>query len=709
MSQAQPTKEEKERFSELVTLLEHHGWRYHVLDDPELSDAEYDALFRELVVLEEKYPELQSSHSPTARVGGRVLSSLPTMRHASRMYSLDNAFGLSEWNEFTQRLLRVLPTYTSRDLAFWMEPKMDGLAMELIYEQGILTMALTRGDGETGEVVTENMRTVRSIPLRLKGENIPLRVEVRGEVVMTKKDFLALNQTQEKKGQKTFANARNAAAGSVRQLDSSVAASRPLSFVAYGIGEVEWGGENPWKTQQVIIQGLASLGFLTAPEATRCPSAEEAGAWFERLASIRDTFPFELDGGVAKLDDLALQEKAGFTSRAPRWAIAWKFAAMQAQTRLEDIIISVGRTGVLTPVAILAPVNVGGVTVSRATLHNEDEVRNKELLIGDTVIIQRAGDVIPEVVQPVKEKRTGAEREFVFPSTCPECQSHVHREQGESAWRCINRLCPAIRRESIKHFVSKAGLDIKGVGAKWIEQFVELEMVKSPADLFRLTKERLLGLDRMGETLAEKFIDAFTEIRSTATLPRFICALGIRHVGEQTAKALARKFGSIEEIANATEGELQKISDIGPEVALAICEFFEEEGNKRLLAELKELGLSPTMGKSLPRSSNTQTEQRGLSQQLQLFTAQDESTSDNVSTDLPLAGKSFLFTGTLSMARSKAQAMAEDAGADIIGSVSKKLDYLVAGEKAGSKLTKAQALGVTILTEEAFLEMLNVK
>ena len=716
------------RIEELRKLLEYHGWRYHVLDDPQISDAEYDGLFRELLVLEERHPELRTADSPSVRVGGAVLGELPTRPHSLRMYSLDNVFSMDEWRDFVQKMLRLLPERTESDLAFWMEPKMDGLAMELVYQGGVLAYALTRGDGEQGEVVTENMRTVRNVPLRLRTEAgegaLPELIEVRGEVLMTKKDFAALNARQAAAGGKTFANPRNAAAGSVRQLDSSIAASRPLRFIAYGVGRVEWPGRvgaSPWKTQQEAMLGVAELGFSIAPEAGLCLSVQAVEDWYHSLARKREDFPFELDGAVAKLNDLSLQEDLGFTARAPRFAVAFKFAAMQAETRLEDIHIQVGRTGVLTPVAVLRPVSVGGVMVARATLHNEDEIRAKDLRIGDTVIIQRAGDVIPEVVAPVREKRDGTEREFIFPEICPECGNHVHRAEGEAAWRCVNRACPAVRRESIKYFVSKSGLDIQGIGGRWVEQLIDLGLVASPPDLFRLTEETLRGLDRMGEKSAANFIQALAAARKQATLPRLLCALGIRHVGEQTAKALARTFGSLDALAGASEEDLMRVPDVGPEVASSIAVFFMEQGNKALLAELKELGIWPI----LPLQQSGNARDRGASRVsplaqnslLSLLSSpQDGATHDGQSPELadragaslPLEGKTLLFTGTLSsMGRSEAKRLAEEAGADVLSGVSKKLDFLVAGEDPGSKVTKAGELGIHILTEQEFLRLIG--
>lgn len=669
-----------QRSAELRDILAYHSWRYHVQDEPEISDAEYDALFRELTRLEEEYPDLITPDSPTQKVGGAVSKALPNQEHALRMYSLDNVFDNEEWLDYTQKVARLLPGYTTEDLAFWVEPKMDGLAMELIYENGVLVTALTRGDGQKGEVVTANMRTVKNLPLRLKSAGPqPSILEVRGEVVITRAEFAALNEAQQQKEAKIFANPRNAAAGSVRQLDSAITASRPLRFMAYGIGRAVFPGAAPWQSQQEIIQTLAAYGFAVAPGAKLCPHPADVAAFYSHLSDHRQELAFDIDGVVAKLNRLDWQEELGFTAHAPRWAIAMKFPAQQARTRLLDIQIQVGRTGVLTPRAVLDPVTVGGVVVSYATLHNEDEIRAKDVRIGDLVVVQRAGDVIPEIVGPVLEERQGGERIFEFPEKCPECGHPAHREPGEAAWRCLNKLCPAVRKQTVIYFVSKAGLDIQGIGEKWIIMLMDRGLVKTPADLFKLRKEQLMQLDRMGEKLAENFLQALEGARRSAELRRLISALGIRHVGSQTARALAGKYRNLDELEAASLEELQQIPDIGPEVASSILEFFQDEGNRQLLAELRELGLWPQQ--ELPEAV---TAPAGA-----------------------LAGKTLLFTGTLSLGRDQAKQLAEEAGARVVGSVSKNVDYLVAGEAAGSKLTKAQALGVAVIDESAFMELLK--
>ena len=660
----------------LRELLEYHAHRYYVLDDPEISDAEYDRFFRELLNLETRYPVLHDAVSPTQRVGGTVLSNLENRNHRLRMYSLDNVFSPKDMDDFVDRMVRILPEISREDIAFWVDPKMDGLAMELIYENGVFTTAITRGDGAVGEVVTESMRTVKNIPLRLKGNNIPDYIEVRGEVVITRREFEILNVRQLENGMRPFANPRNAAAGSVRQLDSRIAAMRPLRFMAYGVGIVDSIPGGSWATYEKLMFHLKRMGFATAPNARLCRNAKTVQDAFIELEKKRSSLPFEIDGVVAKVNTISLHTTLGYTARAPRWAVALKFPAIQAETILKSISIQVGRTGVLTPVANLEPVQVGGVTVSRATLHNEDEIAAKDLREGDTVVVQRAGDVIPVVVRPVLEKRPAGAKPFVFPTGCPVCHEHTYRVEGEAAWRCLNHLCPAVIRESIKFFVSKSGLDIQGIGNRWIEEFVDRGLVKTFADLFRLKRNDLLSLDRTGEKLTDNFLVALETARTRSTLPQLIASLGIRHVGEQTAKVLALRFRSMDALAKAGYDVLQTVPDVGPEVAESIRQYFGAPGNKVLLNELQAIGLWPVMEEQSPVKGN------GL-----------------------LMGKSILFTGTLSMPRSRAEKMAEDAGARIVSSVSRKLDYLVTGESPGSKLRKAEELGVTVLNEQAFLSL----
>lgn len=673
----------EQRAAALRAELAEHNRLYHTLDAPRITDEQYDALFAELVALEQEFPSVVTPDSPTKRVGGAVLSFLKTQRHRQRMYGLDNVFSEEDWLAFAQRAARQLPEATPAELnTWWADPKLDGLAVELIYENGLFVAALTRGDGEEGELVTEAVRTMRSVPLSLhidpaKAQPCPRLLEVRGEVLLFRKDFAALNQRQEALNQKTFANPRNAAAGSLRQLDTSVTAKRNLRFLAYGLGAVDF-GENPvpWATHSAAMAQLTAYGFATPPGGRQCHDLAEATAYYAELGAQRESLPFEIDGAVYKLDNLEVQQALGFTARAPRFAVAWKFAATKAQTVLTGISIQVGRTGVLTPVAELEPVAVGGVMVSSATLHNEDEINARDLRVGDTVLVQRAGDVIPQVVEPVLSLRPAEAVPYVFPHVCPVCGFEASRLPGEAAWRCVNVSCPAVLLRSITHFVSKAGLDIQGVGQKWIEALVRAGRVHSPADLFTLTVDELLGFERMGEVLAEKFVQAFDEARHSATLPRFIAALGIRQVGEQTAKTLAENFANLDLLAAATPGELQDLNDVGPEVAGSIREFFDSPSNQELLARFKTLGLWPTYSHTPLHSG-------------------------------PLFGKSVLFTGTLTRPRPEFQNLAEKAGAKIASSVSKNLSYLVVGENPGSKLKKAEDLGIEVLDEATFLALVQ--
>lgn len=721
------------RMKNIEVLLEEYNRSYYVLDTPTVSDAEYDALFTELRTLEAAHPELVSPTSPTRHVGGEVRSDLEPREHSLRLYSLDNAFGNDEFMEFVEKLRRteaLKKLHGRATLDFWLELKMDGLAMELIYEQGKLVRAITRGDGVTGEDVTHNMRTVRNIPQQLSPVNgiVPALLEVRGEVIINKADFATLNARQREKNTKLFANPRNAAAGSVRQLDSRIAAERPLRFIAYGVGKVampqapkkdtesstktgKQGAKTTqamlwdlpqtapqksvpaaetneftdttasvWATQEETMQAVRAFGFEISPHARLVHSAQEVCDAFDHLATERAELAFDIDGLVVKINDCAVQNALGFTARAPRFAIAVKFPAHQSQTRLRAIHIQLGRTGVLTPVAELEPVQVAGVVVSRATLHNEDEIAAKELLVGDMVVVQRAGDVIPEIVRPIKELRTGVETPFSFPELCPECGKPVVRKKDEAAWRCINAQCPAKQRQGIIHFVSKAGLDIDGLGTKWVEQLVEIGVVKTPADLFTLTRDALFQLERMGEKLADNMLSTLDDAKNEATLLRLICALGIRHVGEQTAKTLADAFLSLDALRAASLEELQKLPDIGPTVAESLQDYFADEENIQLIERLRDVGIDPKQKKNDELQA-----QQGV-----------------------FSGKNMLFTGTLQrMGRSQAQKLAEKAGAHIAGSVSKTLNFLVAGEKAGSKLPKAEALGIQILDEEQFFAMLE--
>ena len=683
-SGASPSAPAAERIAFLSRELERHNRLYHQLDAPEITDEAYDALYRELVELEKAHPELRLPDSPTLRVGGAVLAYLDTKKHRRRMYGLDNVFSADEWEAFVQRAERALPEAGPDVMsAWWADPKLDGLACELTYENGVLTQALTRGDGEVGEVVTEAMRTVRGLPLRLEGP-VPALIEVRGEVLMFRREFELLNERQAALGQKLFANPRNAAAGSLRQLDTAVTASRRLRFLAYSLGEVREGDEPQaasalWKKHSDLMDALRGWGFETPPEGRLCASATEARAFMEAMEQRRDDLPFEIDGVVFKLDDLEAQEALGFTARAPRFAAAWKFTARKAVTKLKKISIQVGRTGVLTPVAELEPVSLGGVIVQRATLHNEDEIQRLGVREGDMVVIQRAGDVIPDVLGPVLEQRPEGLAPFEFPRPCPVCGSPARRLEGEAAWRCVNVACPAVVSRSIVHFVSKAGLDVDGVGARWVEALIESGRVKTPSDLFTVTQEELMGYERMGEISAGNFVLALDEARRKAPLMRFIAALGIRQVGEQTARTLAERFRDMDELSHASAEALMALPDIGPEVARCIRAFFENPQNLEELERFRALGLWPTGG---PREEGEAAP--GL-----------------------LEGKRLLFTGTLSQPRDHYRRLAEAAGANVASSVSKKLDALIVGADPGSKLDKALALGVRVLDEEEFSALLK--
>lgn len=671
---AEPSEEQRLLAKRLAAEIEEHNYRYHTLDEPRIADAAFDELFRQLKELEERYPSLRAEDSPTRRVGGEVLGKLEQRRHNLRMYGLDNVFGVDEWREWARKMQRALPEAPT---IFWCDPKLDGLAVELAYHEGTLVRALTRGDGETGEVVTAAARTIRNVPMRLRGQGFPEFLEVRGEILIRKKDFAKLNAGQDAEGLKPFANARNAAAGAVRQLDTGVAASRPLRFLAYGVGEVR--PATPWRFYHELMDSLGQWGFAVPPGGRLCSSVAEVEEYAESVRRQRDAYPMEIDGVVIKQDNLEAQTALGFTARAPRFAVAFKFPAQQARTRLLDIAIQVGRTGVLTPVAVLAPVSVGGVTVERATLHNEDELAAKDVRIGDTVIVQRAGDVIPEVVGPVLEARQADAVPYVFPRVCPVCGHAARREAGQAAWRCGNPVCPAKSLQRIKHFVSKAGLDIQGIGGKRIEQLVRSGRVRSVADLFALRMEDMLKFERMGEVLAQKFVDAFAQARASATLARLIAALGIPMVGEQTARLLAKHFKDLDDLSRAGEEVLTALPDVGPKVAASIRTYFTDTENKTLIERFKEIGLWPTR----PNLAETKS---GAS---------------------ILYRKTFLFTGALSIPRSKARKMVLDAGGEVLGGISSRLDYLVAGEKPGGKLAEAQSRGVAVLDEAAFLGLLG--
>lgn len=669
--------------------LQHHNNMYHTLDTSAISDEYYDALFRELFELEENNPHLISENSPTRRIGGELLQGLESHAHRLRMYGLDNVFSREEYEAFLNRSQNYLKKEVNERVLsslniekWWADPKLDGVAAEIIYENGELIMSLTRGDGETGEVITSAIQTIRNVPQHL-GYGLPFsRLEVRGEVLMLKKDFDVLNAKQRENGQKLFANPRNAAAGSLRQLDTRITAQRHLLFITYGVGQVlvpgaeDEHGLSLWATQESLIKALNGYGFATSEESRVCEDITQAHNIYSKLESTRDNLLHEIDGVVYKMNDRKAQYFLAHTARAPRFAVAWKFASRKAQTLLHAISIQVGRTGVLTPVAELEPVALGGVMVNRASLHNEDEIISMDIREGDTVIVQRAGDVIPHILGIVPEHRPSNAVPYVFPSTCPKCHSVVTRLKDEVAWRCVNISCPAVLFQSITHFVSKAGLDVMGVGKKWIEKLVGTGRIQNPVDLFSITTQELLCFEGMGMVSAKNFVNSLEEAKSSATLHKFIAAIGIRHVGDQTAKTLAQTFTNMDELSKATSETLITLPDIGPEVAGTLCAFFALESNRAMLSRLKELGLDP------------QTSKKEITEGI-------------------LIGKTFLFTGTLSQPRQYFETLVEEAGGKLLSSISKNLTYLVVGEKAGGKLAKAEKLGVIILDENALLNLLG--
>jgi DNA ligase (NAD+) len=646
--------------------LRHHEYLYHVLDAPEITDTEYDAMLRELKGLEAEHPELVTPDSPTQRVGAKPREGFVKVRHSSPMLSLDNALGEAELREFDRRVRGLLG---DEEYAYVAELKLDGLSMAVHYREGKLVQALTRGDGEVGEEVTENARTIRSVPLKVRERHGDW--EVRGEVVLTKKAFEALNAECDAAGVRRFANPRNAAAGALRVLDPTVTASRKLEYFTYFLFE---NGKQACATQWEALETLRELGFKVSLHRKRCAGIEELAEFCKDWEAKRDSLPFEIDGVVAKVDSVAQQGRLGWTAKAPRWAIAYKFAARQAETIVEDIIVSVGRTGVLTPGAVLRPVIVGGVTVSLSTLHNEDEIARLGVEIGDTVLVERAGDVIPKVVRVVK--RGENRRPFHMPKTCPACGSHVARAEGEAATRCINTNCPARLKESVLHFAARGVMDIDGLGDALVDQLVDQKLIANVADLYRLTQEQLVGLERMGKKSAEKLL-ANIEASRQQPLPRSLNGLGIPFVGERTAQFLAETFGDLDAIASAGEDELQKAGEVGPKVAHSIRGFFEEQRNRDLVKRLREERLPFTY--AAPKRSGG-----------------------------ALAGLTFVITGTLpSLSREEAKERIEAAGGKVAGSVSRKTNYVLAGEEAGSKLTKARELGVEVIDEAALVHMIE--
>ncbi|HGF7528987.1 TPA: NAD-dependent DNA ligase LigA [Vibrio cholerae] len=664
-----------QRLTELRKTLHEHGVRYYVEDAPTIPDAEYDRLMRELLKLEAAHPELMSSDSPSLRVGGRPLDAFESVVHEIPMLSLDNAFDDSELESFYRRMTDRIPAV--QHSAFCCEPKLDGLAVSLLYENGVLTRAATRGDGTTGENITENVRTIKSIPLRLQGADFPTCLEVRGEVFMPKAGFEALNARALKKGEKQFVNPRNAAAGSLRQLDSKITAQRPLAFYAYSVGVIE-GGELATSHYQRFLQ-LKGWGLPICPETKLVTSLAEVKAFYQDILQRRQSLAYEIDGVVIKVDDIQLQERLGFVARAPRWAIAYKFPAQEELTLLNDVEFQVGRTGAITPVAKLEPVFVGGVTVSNATLHNADEIERLGVMVGDTVVIRRAGDVIPQIVSVVLERRPENAKPIVFPTRCPVCQSDVERVEGEAVARCSGGLiCQAQRKEALKHFVSRKAMDVEGLGDKVIEQLVDREMVSTPADLFRLRAGELTILERMGPKSAQNVIDALNKAKQT-TLPKFLYALGIREVGEATALNLAQHFLSLEAIQQASLEQFIEVPDVGVVVASHLQAFFAQDRNQQVINELLEQGITwPAL------------------------------TAAPVAVDSALAGKIVVLTGSFTqLSRNDAKAALQALGAKVTGSVSKNTDMVFAGEAAGSKLAKAAELGIQVFDEQALIEFLK--
>jgi DNA ligase (NAD+) len=667
---SKPDETALKRAESLRKQINHHNYRYFVLDDPEISDAAYDRLMQELLELESKFPELATPDSPSARVGSAPLEKFETISHAVPMLSLDKGFDPSDIIAFDQRIKRALKSNES--VLYTVEPKVDGVAVELVYKNGVLESGSTRGDGYTGELITPNVKTIASVPLRLahtKETSVPQLLEVRGEVFMETSDFQELNDRRTQSDLPLFANPRNAAAGSLRQLDSKVTAERPLRIFVYGIGRVE-GVELSGHCQALDL--LKKFGF-PVNSLVRCRiKAEQAVDFYRELDAMRADLSYEIDGLVVKVDSYKLQHQLGATSRSPRWAVAIKFAAVQEQTKVTDIIVQVGRTGALTPVAVLDPVNIGGVTVSRATLHNEDEVAKKDVRIGDMVLVQRAGDVIPEIVKVIDSRRTGSEKPFKMPLSCPVCGAKAVRLEGEAATRCINRNCPAQLKGNIRHFASKGAFDIDGLGRKLIDQLVDKKLVSSIADIFSLNVNTLEKLERMGLKSARNLVEAIDQSRKIS-FSRFIYSLGIRHVGEYGSKLLAAVYGSIDELASATALELESIEGLGPVAAVSITEFFSRSENQAIIRELKQQGVE-----IIP-----------------------EKQSESGSESLPLQGKTFVLTGTLpSMTRSEAKKIIESSGGRVSGTVSGKTDYVVAGDLPGSKLDKAKQLNVKIIDED---------
>ncbi len=667
-----PNKEIEQKIKKLRDEINYHNYRYYILDDPEISDAQYDRFMRELQSLEQQYPEFVTSDSPTQRVGATPLEAFETVAHTMPMLSLDNGFDEAEIREFDNRIRKLLPQ--REKIEYVAEPKFDGLAVELVYEAGLFTVGSTRGDGTVGENITQNLKTIKTVPLRLIDRELPVpeRLEIRGEVVFPIQAFEALNKQRELSGEPLFANPRNAAAGSLRQLDSKITASRSLEIFFHSIGQVVgFTFASHWQ----FLDSISAWGLRSTPERRLCQNLNEVFQFYKELEEKREQLQYEIDGLVIKVNSIAQREAIGIKSRSPRWAIAYKFPARQEITQILDIKAQVGRTGTLTPVAIMKPVQIGGVEVSRATLHNQDEIDKKDVRIGDWVVLQRAGDVIPEVVKVIEGRRTGNEKKYQLPKTCPVCGSHVVRLPGEAAHRCQNLSCPAQLKQQIGHFASRGAMDIEGLGDKLIEQLVDKGFVKDTADLYILTRQQWANLERMADKSAQNIIDALEKSKNIS-LDRFIYSLGIRFVGEHTAGLLADHFKTLSTLKKTTYDELLTIYEIGPQSAQSIIQFFNEPKNLNTIDRLLKAGIH--------------------------IQQKEQKESDK------LAGKTFVFTGTLeSMTREEAERLVKSLGGRAASSVSKKTDYVVVGTDPGSKATKAEGLGVAILTEEAFNRLIS--
>jgi DNA ligase (NAD+) len=705
MGEAKDKAAATKRLSELKGEIRKHDYNYHVLDRPTISDREYDKLYQELLDLESAFPQLVEADSPSQRVGATPLAAFEKGEHRSPMLSLSNSYSPEDLKAFDERVRKVLER--EGDVVYFCEPKFDGLAIELIYENGVLTGALTRGDGTVGENVLSNVRTIRSIPQKLNVKNPPKLLEVRGEILMFKSDFAALNKNQQEQGVVPFANPRNAAAGSIRQLDPKITAARALRLFAYAPGVIQgiefksqkefetyleeahiptvgWADEKE-SMQAFVKRTTAEIKAHSAgkgprpPLARLCKGADEAIEYYHFIESVRKLLPFDIDGTVTKVDSYRLQQDLGFVARSPRWATAAKFQPEQAETVIREIQVQVGRTGALTPVAIMEPTKVGGVTITNATLHNQDEIDRKDVRIGDTVVIQRAGDVIPEVVRVVVEKRPRGSKAFHLPDKCPACGHKVYRMEDEVVLRCVNRLCPAVAREAIKHFVSRRAMNVERLGERMVETLADNGLVKTFSDIYRLKHEDLIALERQGEKSVSNILESIDSSRKT-TLPRFIYALGIRFVGETTAKTLARHYGTIEKLAEASLEDLLEVEDIGPRLAESIADAFKDKTLRKEIADLQKLGVAYEAIQTKKRNS-TETG--------------------------ALAGKTMVITGTLPVPRDDAKDLIEANGGKVSGSVSKKTDFVLAGEEAGSKLQKAVELGVEVIDWKQLQKMLN--